>query len=120
MKLVLEVADTPSLLAQGLMHRYQLPKNSGMLFKFPMVLQASFWGKDTYIPLDVAFIGDDGIITSIKHIVPMSTRTVYSEGTCRMAIEANAGFFKDHGIEPGYKVSFTKVDGKEFEAVFEC
>lgn len=118
-KLKIEIADTPAKLAQGLMLRSRLPDNHGMLFKFPMTLEASFWGKDTYIPLDVAFIDNEDVITGIKQIVPMSTRSVRSDGYCKMAIEANAGFFDRQGIKPGYRVKINKVDGVESEAVFE-
>ncbi len=118
-KLKIEVADTPAKLAQGLMLRSRLPDNHGMLFKFPMTLEASFWGKDTYIPLDVAFIDNEGVITSIKEIVPMSTKSVRSNGYCKMAIEANAGFFDQRGIKPGYCVKINKIDGVESEAIFE-
>lgn len=118
-KLILEVADTPATLAQGLMRRTKLPEERGMLFRFPRVLEASFWGKDTYIPLDVAFINKENKITSIKPITPMSTRPVRSDGDCLMAIEANAGFFDKHKIQPGYKVHFLDKPDKEIEVIFE-
>ena len=55
-KLTVEVADTPASLAHGLMHRKSLAADAGMLFKFPSITEAHFWGKNTYIPLDIAFI----------------------------------------------------------------
>ena len=106
-KLTVEVADTPATLAHGLMHRKDLAANAGMLFKFPDITEAQFWGKNTYIPLDVAFIGSDNRITGIKQIVPMSTRMIHSDGFCSMAVEANAGFFKDHNIQAGHRISVT-------------
>jgi uncharacterized membrane protein (UPF0127 family) len=104
MLLKIEVAKTPDQLARGLMFRDKLPPDSGMLFKFDSFWSASFWGKNTYIPLDVAFISPDGKIESIKHIAPMSTKTVHSNSFCSMAVEANAGFFDKHGIKPGFKM----------------
>lgn len=118
-KIKLEVADTPSLLASGLMHRDVLPDDNGMLFKFPMLLEASFWGKNTYIPLDIAFLDRDNNITSIKSITPMSTKAIRSDGLCDKAIEVNAGFFKSNGIGIGHKVEFIEQDGKETEALFK-
>lgn len=119
-KLLLELAETPATLAQGLMYRRELPKNQGMLFKFPRVLEASFWGKDTYIPLDIAFLNNDNEITSIKPITPMSTRAVHSDGDCVMAIEVNAGFFDKHSIKAGHRIEFIKdQSGKEVEAIFK-
>lgn len=112
-KLTVEVADTPLSLAHGLMHRKELSDDSGMLFKFPTVTEATFWGKNTYIPLDIAFVHNDHI-TSIKQIVPMSTRIIHSDNFCDIAIEANAGYFERHNIKPGYKVSISG-DIVEFE-----
>ncbi len=103
-KLTIEIADTPTTLAQGLMHRQTLDADAGMLFKFQNPIEAQFWGKNTYIPLDIAFVNNDRII-DIRHIAPMSTRMIHSNGFCNMAIEANAGYFAKHGIEPGYQIS---------------
>lgn len=111
-KLTIEVADTPTTLAHGLMDRKSLAPDAGMLFKFPNVTEARFWGKDTYIPLDIAFIDRDKRITEIKQITPLSTRMIHSTGLCSMAIETNAGFFDEHGIKPGYIV---EIDNKTVE-----
>lgn len=118
-KIKLEVADNPSALARGLMYRDELSENAGMLFKFPMMLTASFWGKDTYIPLDIAFIDRGNRIIDIQSIVPMSTKAVRSNTLCDKAIEVNAGFFKQNGIKIGQEVEFKIQDGKEVEAVFK-
>jgi len=111
-KLTVEVADTPAALAHGLMHRKDLPANEGMLFKFPSITEAHFWGKNTYIPLDIAFVDRDNKISEIRQITPMSTRMIHSTGLCSMAIEANAGFFDDHGIKPGHQIA---LDGNNIE-----
>jgi len=114
----LEIADTPISLAYGLMDRKELPKNNGMLFKFDHPMQASFWGKNTYIPLDVAFLDKENKISSIKHISPMSTRAVTSDTFCMMAIEANSGFFDNNNIPVGSQVSFSTNSNGELIATF--
>jgi len=103
-KLTVEMADTPAALAHGLMYRKTLPDNEGMLFKFPDIREASFWGKNTYIPLDIAFVDKENCIMEIKQITPMSTRIIHSDGLCSMAIEANAGFFHTNGVSVGHKI----------------
>ena len=103
-KLTIEVADTPASLAYGLMHRKSLAPDAGMLFKFPSITEAHFWGKNTYIPLDIAFVDANKKIMEIKKITPMSTRMIHSSGLCTMAIEANAGFFEQHNIKPGHTI----------------
>ncbi len=108
----IEIADTPNLLSQGLMFRETLDKDAGMLFKFPSVNYASFWGKNTYLPLDVAFIDSDGTVIDINEITPLSTRSVRSSLPCRYALEVNSGYFKDNGIEIGAKINIHE-DGQK-------
>ena len=117
-KLTVEIADNPLTLAQGLMGRKKLDKNGGMMFQFPMIVEASFWGKNTYIPLDIAFVKDN-IIVDIKSITPLSTRTVRSCTPCTIAIEANAGFFKENEIKVGSKIEINKED-KSAEITFNA
>jgi uncharacterized membrane protein (UPF0127 family) len=107
-KLTIEVADTPAALAHGLMYRKDLPPDEGMLFKFPSTREANFWGKNTYIPLDIAFIDKDNRIMEIKEITPMSTRIVRSDGLCAMALETNAGFFDSNGVSVGQKIDLSE------------
>lgn len=87
------------------MYRRELKSDHGMLFKFPNPLNASFWGMNTYIPLDLAFVNPDMKISEITSITPMSTRQVISKYICSMAIETNSGFFKNNGIEVGSSVN---------------
>ena len=117
-KIKIEIADSPMQLAQGLMHRDKLDADSGMLFKFRQAAPVAFWGKNTYIPLDVAFIVENKI-SEIKHIAPLSTKMIHSTGNCSMALEANAGYFSRNNIITGSSVKFIKDDsGKEVEIEF--
>lgn len=103
-RLRVEIADTPSKHEEGLMFRKDLPGNSGMAFVFPSPRQLSFWGQNTYLPLDIAFISPNGTIHEIEHIAPLSSRPVQSSEACTMAIEANAGWFDSMGVGPGDSV----------------
>ena len=119
-KISLEISDTPATLAQGLMFRKELADNQGMLFKFPSITEASFWGKNTYIPLDIAFIHNNKI-ADIKEITPMSTKMVRSSVPCDRAIEVNAGFFRRNQINVGDTVQFvTGESGREIEVFFDA
>lgn len=106
MQLKVDVADNPASLAKGLMGVKKLNNDAGMLFSFPAVIEASFWGKDTYIPLDIAFVDANDKIVDIKSITPMSTRRVVSSKPCIKAIETNSGFFKENQICVGDKVIY--------------
>ena len=103
-----EIAETPDKLAQGLMFRKSLPENSGMLFRFDDDRELRFWGKNTYIPLDIAFIGSDMEIKKIAKISPMSRKPVFSDYECSMAIEVNDGFFKSNKIDIGDSIELKR------------
>lgn len=118
-KITVEIVDTPASLAQGLMGRQDLPHDHGMLFLFSSPRPVSFWGKNTYIPLDIAFISPDLRVSSIKSITPMSTRAVTCEDICDMAIETNAGFFSKHDIREGHKIEITQSEDGKKEVLFK-
>lgn len=101
--LIVEKADTPSLQQQGLMYRKRLDKDKGMHFIFKYPDQLRFWGLNTFIPLDVAFISD-GVIKDIQMIEPFSTKMVLSPDKCDEAIEANLSFFTNNNISIGDRV----------------
>ncbi len=99
--LFVELADTHLKREMGLMNRKHLSKNNGMLFKFPYNTRLSFWMKDTYIPLDIAFLDEAGKILQINEMIPLSTRPVYSSGPCKYALEVNRGWFEQNNIKEG-------------------
>lgn len=104
--LTVRVASTPEEQARGLMFVSNLPSDEGMLFVFGRSQKLSFWGENTFVALDIAFADEDGVIKNIEYIHPMSRSPVRSSGDCKYAIEANAGYFKNHGIEPGDEIVF--------------
>ena len=57
--------------------------------------------KNTFIPLDIAFINEEGIIESIKELDPMNPVPVYPDGDIRYAVEVNRGWFAENGVEVG-------------------
>jgi hypothetical protein len=61
--------------------------------------------KNTHIPLDIAFIQDDGTILQIDSMFPMSTRHISSKNPCKYALEVNQGWFKENNIDVGHKLS---------------
>ena len=100
-KLLIELADTHLKRELGLMNRKSLSKNEGMLFKFPYSTRLSFWMKDTYIPLDIAFLDERGKILQIESMSPLSTRAIVSSDYCKYALEVNKGWFKENEIKVG-------------------
>ena len=103
--LFVEIAATPSARTCGLSRRAGMPENSGMLFVFPTLRDASFWMKDTQIPLSIAFLDDTGRIISIQKMIPMNVEKRYrSDQAVRYALEVNQGWFVQNRIEIGDRV----------------
>ena len=99
-----EVADSDFLRDRGLMFRQNMGEDEGMLFIFPESDQRGFWMKNTYIPLSIAFLDDNGTILNIADMSPHDLNTTYSEGPARGALEMNQGWFERNGISPGCRV----------------
>jgi hypothetical protein len=64
-----------------------------MLFKFQNSRVLSFWGKNTYVSLDIAFIDKDDIIVKTERMIPLSLRSITSGSPCVMALEVPGGTF---------------------------
>ncbi len=102
-RVFVEVADDPLERSRGLMFRESLAEDAGMLFVFGDEKIRSFWMHSTLIPLDTMFIGNDlTIVDVVEGAVPCeaSPCPLYtSSAPARYALEVNAGFVQDHGIE---------------------
>jgi uncharacterized protein len=106
LSLAVEVARYPVERNQGLMYRRSMAPDSGMLFVFEEPETLRFWMKNTLIPLSIAFVNLDSIITDILEMAPGDTVTPYtSTGAALYAVEMNSGWFLSHGIKPGDTVS---------------
>lgn len=102
-----EVARTPEEQARGLMFRTELGPNEGMLFPRNPPDHASFWMKNTPLPLDIIFIGVDGRINNIAAMTtPYSLDSVWSEGLASGVLEIPAGRAAELGIAAGDKVTW--------------
>jgi hypothetical protein len=102
--LSVEIADTSDERAQGLMDRDSLPADDGMAFVWDEPVDASFWMKDTLIPLSVAFWDEQGRIVGILDMEPCRADpcpTYSSPEPYVGAVEANLGWFGRHGAEVG-------------------
>ncbi len=97
----------------GLMFRESLDINSGMLFIFNEVAEQSFHMTETRIPLDIAFIREDGIIESIKELEPFDENPVHSEGDVLCALEVNRGWFVENNVEVGDEIDIDEAAGEK-------
>ena len=100
-KLVVEVAATPETRATGLMNRFSLRQDHGMLFVFEAPQPLAFYMKNTYIPLSIAFVDAHGRILNIEDMRPLDESTHWSRGVAQWAIEMRQGWFTAKGIGVG-------------------
>lgn len=106
-RFIVEVARSPDEEAQGLMFRQSLAPDRGMIFPFDPPRVATFWMKNTLIPLDMVFIRADGTIESIAaNAVPLSLDTEASQGPVVAVLEIAGGRAAELGIGPGDKVEW--------------
>ena len=106
-RFTVEVASTSEQQAMGLMYRNKLSPDRGMVFPFDPPRDASFWMRNTLIPLDMIFIRADGSIANIEaNTVPYSEEPVTSDGPVMAVLEIAGGRSAELGIKPGDKVEW--------------
>jgi uncharacterized membrane protein (UPF0127 family) len=102
-----EVARTDAQQAMGLMFRTEMGPDEGMLFPSERPQARSFWMKNTVIPLDLIFVGPDGLITNIAaNAVPYSLEPIPSAGAAIAVLELKGGRAAELGIRPGARVTW--------------
>jgi uncharacterized membrane protein (UPF0127 family) len=101
---VVEVVDTPDSRATGLMNRFSLQQDHGMLFVFDRPQPLGFWMKNTYIPLSIAFVDAEGRIVNIEDMQPQDESVHMSRAPALYAIEMRRGWFAAKGITAGDRV----------------
>ena len=99
-----EVALTNETRTIGLMNRFSLQPDHGMLFVFSEPQPLAFWMRNTYVPLSIAFIGKNGRILNIEDMAPQTQTTHPSRGAALYALEMKKGWFAEKGVGPGMKV----------------
>ena len=107
-RFTVEVARTEAQQAQGLMNRETLAPDRGMIFPYDPPVQASFWMKNTLIPLDMVFIRADGSIARIEaNTVPLSLDPVPAGEPVGAVLELAGGRAAELGIAAGAKVEWS-------------
>jgi len=90
---------------RGLMHVHRLPAFSGMLFIYEQPAMLSMWMKNTYIPLDILFIREDGTIADIvANTEPLSLASISATEPVSYVLELNAGVTDKLHIGAGSRI----------------
>lgn len=111
--LSVELADKPAQHARGLMGRTSLDDYQGMLFRYQNLRpgNSGFWMYQTLIPLDIAYLNSQGEILKTFTMMPCGSDNPrqcrsYAPGkNYQFALEMKAGFFADHNIRLGDKLT---------------
>lgn len=110
-----DVARTPQEHATGLMYRESLPDDYGMLFVFPGEAAREFWMKNTFVSLDIVFIGSDRAVTVVHERVPRTYSTTpeseipRAAGAARYVLELPAGQAAKRGVRAGTRLDFKEI-----------
>lgn len=108
----LEVADTPQARARGLMFRRDLAPDRGMVFVFPRDDIQTFYMKNTYIPLDMIFVGSDlRVVGVVEDARPLTLDIRSVDRPSRYVVEVRAFTAAARGIVPGSTVRFEPPPG---------
>jgi hypothetical protein len=109
-RFTVEVARTAEEQSRGLMNRTELGADRGMLFPFAQPRFASFWMRNTLIPLDMIFIRADGSIDRIaENTVPQDETPVVSGGEVSAVLELAGGTAARIGIDEGATVRWADM-----------
>ncbi len=106
----MQIAALPAEQERGLMFRQALGRDEGMLFVFTRAQPMAFWMRNTLVPLDIGYIGTDGVLREIYPMYPRDERSVSSHARdLQFALEVNQGWFKEHGVKPGAQLDLKAV-----------
>lgn len=109
----IELADTPAARGRGLMFRETMPRGAGMLFVYEQPQRASFWMKNTLIPLDMIFVDRTGHVTRVHSGAVPGDLTPIDGGPGVFAVlEINATLAARYGIAPGSELRHPVFSGE--------
>lgn len=108
-----ELADDLQSRALGLMHRPSMPTDSGMIFFYDSPIHARFWMRNTLIPLDMIFVGDDGRVKHIhENAIPLDLTVIDGGRDILVVLEINGGLSKEIGLSAGTELLHPMFDQK--------
>jgi len=101
------IADTEARSEQGLMFVSDLPDSQGMVFPLEPPKVEAMWMKNTYIELDMLFVGTDGrVVKIIERARPLSLATLSSGQVVGAVVELKGGEAAKLGLAVGDRVSW--------------
>tara|TARA_B100001250_G_C19796554_1_gene788967 strand:- start:1058 stop:1507 length:450 start_codon:yes stop_codon:yes gene_type:complete len=105
----IEIVSTFEDRKKGLMFKQSIPDDFGMFFIWEYENEQCMWMKDTFIPLSLAYISNDGEIIDIHDMVPFSRKSVCSSKPVKYALEVNKNWFKENNISIGDTLEIKRI-----------
>jgi uncharacterized protein len=107
-----EIARSDPERERGLMYRQKLEPGRGMIFLFEHPGPLKFWMKNTYIPLDMIFIGaDKNVVYVEENAEPLTRSTRGPDGEdSQFVLEVPGGWARAHGVERGVAAKFVDIE----------
>lgn len=101
---------TPYSVSKGLMNIREMSRSVGAFFVFDKAGLHKFWMKDTYIPLDIIWISEEGIVSEIiENATPHDTTSIGGNIPSKYAIEVVAGWVFSNNIRKGMRIKVSKL-----------
>lgn len=101
-ELVTEIAATAQQQAMGMMWRTNMAEMEAMIFPSEQPHRASFWMKNTLLPLSCAYIDANGVILEIRDMKPRDeTSIVAVTDRVQYVLEVNKGWFERNNVKVG-------------------
>jgi uncharacterized membrane protein (UPF0127 family) len=101
-ELITEVARTPTEIMTGMMFRTNIAETEAMLFLLPSPQRASFYMRNTIVPLSCAYIDADGNVLETHDLQPREEKPVVADASnVLFVLETAQGWFQRHNITPG-------------------
>ncbi|MCG6901107.1 MAG: DUF192 domain-containing protein [Rhodobacter sp.] len=110
-RFTVELADSPDERALGLMNRPKMAASAGMLFLYEFPQRVAFWMENTLIPLDMIFMGPDGVVRHIhENAVPLDRSLIPGGDGILAVLEINGGMSSLLGITVGSQLRHPMLD----------
>lgn len=104
-EIVAEQALSEQEIRAGMMFRTEMGENEGMLFVFAGPMRASFWMRNTLLPLSCAYIDPEGVILEIRDMKPLDESPIEAQSDrVQYVLEMRQGWFDRHDVKPGMLV----------------
>ena len=103
-----EIVETPADRQRGLMFRRSMTDQMSMLFIMDREEEQTFTMKNTYVPLDIIFVGADSVVVDVAERTRPLDQLVTSQAPAKYVVEVRAGFADRHGITNGTRIAWRR------------